>query len=1073
MLEIENQHRHSMFTNPRVPDCAVTNEAYAKRCIEVGAKVLSSCEHGWQGNAWDIHKLSEKYGLKHLAASEPYWVKDRTEKDNTNCHIFIAAKNENGRRALNKALSEANISGFYGRPRLDLSLILGLPKDDVWVTTACIAYWQYDDVDLITEQFASHFGKNFFLEVQYHNTEKQIVLNQRILKLHENLKIPLIMGCDSHYIYPAQKQDRADFINSKGVSYPEEDGWYMDFPDGDTAYERFVKQGVLSHSEIIEALSNTLTFRDVEEYDCPIFNTEIKMPSIYPEWTQEQKDAEYQRLVWNGWDQYKDEVPCQLHQLYQEEVQKEIDEVVKTKMADYFIDNYHIIKRGKENGGWLTKTGRGSAVSFITNKLLGFTEVDRIAASIKMYPERFMSAERILQAATLPDIDFNVADQEPFALAQKQVLGEDHAYPMISYGTLKDSAAWKLYAKSQGIPFELANEVSNQLKRYEEVYKQADDDEKEDMNVLDYIEEQYHEIFQKSSDYRGLVASWSVAPCSYLLYQGNIREEIGLVMINGHLCCALDGHWAEEAHFLKNDLLTVQVVNLIYQSFQRANLEIPSVRELLQWCEQDPAPWKLYENGCTLCLNQVEKPGTSARVGQYRPHNISELCAFVAAIRPGFKSMYKTFESRVPFKYGVKAFDDLIQTKEMPNSFVLYQEMEMAALHYAGIPMADTYTAVKNIAKKRAEKVLAYKETFIRGFQEAIIRDEEKSPEEAGALAEKLWVIIEDSARYSFNASHSYCVALDSLYGAWIKAHHPVEFYETALRIYEKKGNKDKMSALKDEAERYFGIHFPPFRYGQDNRKINGDPEKKIIVNSMKSIKGFGESIGTTLWDGYQQLGDYVSVSDVFLWYNQNGIKESKLIPLIQIDYFNQFGNSAELLRVVDALKLLKWGELKSLKKETLSSDVMEMVKPFVTDVGKSGNVLKTYTILDMPGLIQKFEETILSLGIQDLSYKIKASKQQEILGYVDLTTDKPEDRLKLYVMDVYALRNRFKESSAPWKYKVKCKSVGSGKMNSLDVAPSLMESNPIKTGDLIQAKDFMRDKKGYWNLISYEVIPV
>lgn len=403
MLEVENQHRHSMFTNPRVPDCAVTNEAYAKRCVELGSKVLSSCEHGWQGNAWDIHKLSQKYSLKHLAASEPYWVKDRTEKDNTNCHIFIAAKNERGRRALNDALSEANITGFYGRPRLDISLILGLPKDDVWVTTACVAYWKYEDVDSITEEFAKHFGKNFFLEVQYHNTKEQILLNQRILRLHNKLKVPLIMGCDSHFIYPSQEQDRLDFMKSKGVEYPEEDGWYMDFPDGDTAYERFAKQCVLNHSDIIDAISNTLIFRDVEEYDCPIFNTEIKMPSIYPDWTQEQKDSEYQRLVWSGWDQYQSEVPNQLHQHYKEEIQKEIDTVVQTKMADYFIDNYHIIRKGKENGGWLTKTGRGSAVSFITNKLLGFTEVDRIAASVKMYPERFMSAERILQAATLPD----------------------------------------------------------------------------------------------------------------------------------------------------------------------------------------------------------------------------------------------------------------------------------------------------------------------------------------------------------------------------------------------------------------------------------------------------------------------------------------------------------------------------------------------------------------------------------------------------------------------------------------------------------------------------------------------
>ena len=105
----------------------------------------------------------------------------------------------------------------------------------------------------------------------------------------------------------------------------------------------------------------------------------------------------------------------------------------------------------------------------------------------------------------------------------------------------------------------------------------------------------------------------------------------------------------------------------------------------------------------------------------------------------------------------------------------------MRALNYAGIDMADCYTAIKNIAKKRAEKVLAYKDTFIKGFREAIIREEHRSEDEAQAMAENLWKVIEDSAGYSFNASHSYCVALDSLYGAWLKAHHPLAFYETYM----------------------------------------------------------------------------------------------------------------------------------------------------------------------------------------------------------------------------------------------------------------------------------------------------
>lgn len=399
----QNYHRHSMYTNVKVPDSVVSIQDYAVRAKELGQTILSTVEHGWQGNVWESYNAAKANGLKMLVGAEAYWVKDRFEKDKTNCHICVLAKNENGRQALNDVLSEANITGFYNRARLDIPLLLSLPADDIWVTSACLAGWLYDDADDCWYQIAQHFGKNFFLEVQYHNTDTQMALNSRILKLRDKWKVPLIMGCDSHYIHEADAQNRTDFLVSKGINYPEEEGWYLDMPDGDTAYQRFAQQGVLSHEHIVEAISNTNVFADVEEYDSPIFNTEIKMPSLYPSWTQEQKDAEYQRLVWSGWDEYKEQVPIERREEYESEIQKEIQVVVDTKMADYFIDNYHIIRKGKENGGWLTKTGRGSAVSFLTNKLLGFTEVDRLAASVKMYPERFMSTERILEAGTLPD----------------------------------------------------------------------------------------------------------------------------------------------------------------------------------------------------------------------------------------------------------------------------------------------------------------------------------------------------------------------------------------------------------------------------------------------------------------------------------------------------------------------------------------------------------------------------------------------------------------------------------------------------------------------------------------------
>ena len=1063
----QNYHRHSHYTNPRISDSAATNQDYAKRAVELGHGILSSCEHGWQGNYFECYNLAQSNKLKFLFASEAYWVKDRFEQDKTNAHIWLGAKNETGRQALNDALSEANLTGFYGRPRLDIPLILALPADDIWVTTACVAYWQYEDIDDITLRFAEHFGNNFFLEVQYHNTEKQQFLNDRILELHAKNQLPIIMGCDSHYIQESDAQKRDDFLKSKGMDYPDETGWHMDYPDGDTAYKRFAKQSVLGHQEIIEAMENTNVFLQVEKYKSPVFNSEIKLPSIYPTWTQEQRDKEYKRLVWHGWDEYQDSVPQDQWEHYEDEIRSEIQTVIDTHMADYFIDNYYIIRKGQENGGHLTKTGRGSAVSFITNKLLGFTEVDRIAAAVKMYPERFMSTTRILQSGSLPDIDFNVDNQEPFALAQQQVLGENSAYPMLAYGTMKAPAAWKLYAKSQDIPFEVANAVSDQLHKYEMAVKHADEDEKDDISPDDFIDAAYIPVYNKSKEYQKLVVSWSIAPCSYLLYQGNIRKEIGLVKIKDKICCCMDGHVAEAGHFLKNDLLTVKVVDLIYKSYERAGMQVPTVQELLAMCPPDDDAWKMYASGCTMALNQVEKAGTSARVAEYKPTNISELCAFVAAIRPGFKSMYKTFASRQPFSYGVKAFDDLIQTEEMPNSFVLYQEQEMAALNYAGIPMDECYTAIKNIAKKRAEKVLAYKDSFQNGIKRAMIEDEHRSQEDADRMADALWQIIEDSAFYSFNASHSYCVSLDSLYSAWLKAHHPYEFYETALTLAESQGNKDKMAALQAEATDYFKVKFEPFRYGQDNRAIVGHPEQGTMTNKLSAIKGFGSGLCETLYQCGQQ--EFTSFIDVLMWLNERSVKAATVEPLIKIDYFQSFGNIPTLTKILKFFDLMKQGTAKQIKKDKVSPTMEALIQQFATDKRKDGSPAASWTITDMSGLLHKAEEEIIKLNLPDLDLKVRVQNYLDILGYIGIQTGKPEDRCTLIVTGVWPLLS--KDSGKAWAYRLGTQSVGTGKSASLSCYADRFEKHPLRAGDIIRTEsaNLYKNKRGYWYITEWE----
>ena len=1096
----------------------MTYEDYAKRAVELGHSILSSCEHGWQGRYIECHDLAKQYGLKFLFAAEAYWVWDRHEEDRSNCHIWIGAKNENGREWINEVLSQANEDGFYYQPRLDEELLDLLPAGDVWITTACVAGWKYlgeeeERLKALWKKLYDKHGDNFMFEVQYHPSERQKELNRYILNLRKEIPAPIIMGCDSHYIEENGAELRSDFLVSKEdrKAYDDEEEWFMDYPDGDTAVQRFREQGVLTEAEIAEAINRTNCFLEVEEYECDIFDDSLKLFSLHPDWTQEQKNAEYLRLVDEGWQNYKAEVAPDLLSKYEEEIKSETDTVVECHMADYFIDNYHVIRRGKELGGHLTNTGRGSAVSFFTNKLLGFTEVDRIAAKVKMYPERFMTATRILETHSLPDIDFNVAEQDIFAEGQAQVCGRDHAVQMLAYGTQKASAAWKMFAKSQNIDFATANEVSAQIKRYENKLHTVDEEEKDTIDIMDYIDKRFHDVYLRSTEYQGIITSWSPAPCAFLLYQGSIRRKIGLVKIKDRICCAMDGHWAEKNHFLKNDLLRVAVVDLINKGYTRAGLKVPTVNELLAMCPPEDPVWDIYRKGCTLGINQVEQPGTASRVGVYAPTNISELCAFIAAIRPGFKSMYKIFESRQDFSYDVKPFDDLLRTEELPQSFCLYQEQQMAVLNYAGFPMSECYAAIKNIAKKRKEKVLAYHERFINAFSKRLVEQENINKTDAAEKAKNVWKIIEDAAQYAFNSSHSYSVSLDSLYGAWLKQHHPLAFYETFMRIMDEKGDKDKLAAAKDEAESYFNIKFPPFKFGQDNRKVTADEENNAISNALTSIKGFNKAAAVALYEIGQEPPKYLS--DVLLALRPKSIMKSTTEPLAQISYFSSYGNDREVLNIIALCEEFGYGAKASMPRERVDNSFLADIVPKYADgLKKDGQPATRYTFtsLQMSALkdekkqlaaalkknptpeleeqliaveqeiaeelkrivaqaLRECEDRVLAAGIEDLPFRVKIENQQEILGYVDIRTGKEEDRRLVLVSDFRPLLS--KDTGKPWGYACFTQSLGSGKRIRLTLRSRQYDQNPIKHGSIIYVDRCTKNKSGYWYLDQYHLV--
>lgn len=288
---------------------------------------------------------------------------------------------------------------------------------------------------------------------------------------------------------------------------------------------------------------------------------------------------------------------------------------------------------------------------------------------------------------------------------------------------------------------------------------------------------------------------------------------------------------------------------------------------------------------------------------KYQPRNVSELSAFIAAIRPAFKSMYSKLENREDFSYDIPAFDKILQTEELPQSFILYQEQTMNTLNYAGFPIDECYGIIKAIAKKHPEKVRPLKERFINGFRDRIM--EEGTPKEkAEEDAARVWQIISDSCGYGFNSAHAYCMALDSLYNAYLKAHYPYEFYEVLLQTYSDKGKKDKVAELKQEMSRAFGIIEGEYKFGLDNRKFVADPDHHTIYPSLLSIKGLSQGCANDLYT----LGKKHYNSFYELWKDlkkKKNLNSGKINTLIEIGYFDDFGSIGKIKRFVEILDKL------------------------------------------------------------------------------------------------------------------------------------------------------------------------
>lgn len=941
-----NYHRHSHYSNLRSLDCISKPEDYMKRAVELGHKEYVTTEHGFQGNIYEAYTLCQKYGLKCIYGVEAYYVDDMTDKTSrANYHIILIALTEKARKEINKIMSIANTDGFYYKPRIDLKCLLSLTPTDTIITTACVASRMFKDdwEKKFLIPVYNHFKDNFYLEVQNHNEPIQIEHNKKLLQVKDKYGIQLIHANDSHYIYPEDAKYRDLFLKAKGIVYEDESNFILDYPDYDTVVQRYKKQGVLNDEQIQEALDNTLV---IDKAEGIVIDKEFKIPKV----TKGNSNKALRKILRDAWKKEKKKIPDDRIKEYEDAIYYETKIVEDCGMADYFILDHEIVKKAvNEYNAVLTRSGRGSAVSFYINHLLGLTEVDRLNSPITLYPTRFMSAERILSSRSLPDIDLNFADVKPVIKASKDILGNDGIYYMIAYKPLQEASAFRLWCKAIGMHIDEYNDVAKNLDSYIEDRK-------------------WGKIIEDSKVFRKVIESVAPSPCSFLLLDKPISEEVGLIKVGNEICCAIDGYNCDVYKFLKNDYLTVSVYRIISMVYELIGRPIDDIETLLSNC--DDKVWDIYAKGLTTTVNQCDSDIGKNMLKQYQPKTLAEISAWVAAIRPGFASLLNNFLERKPYSTGVDSLDEILEDS---FHYLLYQESIMKYLVWLGIEEKGTYDIIKKIAKKK----------FTPQEQEELHKQLEEGWVKKLGTNEgfaQTWQVVQDAARYSFNASHSLSVAIDSLYGAYLKSHYPLEYFTVVLSLYA--DDNDRTPKLISELP-YFGVSLKPIKFGKSSADYTMDKNTNSIYRGIASVKYCNPQIADELLE--LSKNHYDSFIDLLYDIDsKTSVNSRQLEILTKLNFFSDFGKNKRLLQIIDVYNKFATAKIISKKKLDELGISEFLIKKYSNKETKS-----QYRELDNAGLIKELCDRIDDDSM-NIVEQVKA--EVEYLGSCNYTNPKVKD---------------------------------------------------------------------------------
>jgi error-prone DNA polymerase len=712
-----------------------------------------------------FHKAAQAAGVRPLVGAA------LTLPDGTRLHLLVETRA--GYRALGRLVTRVKMRAPKGQARLAFDDL-----DDAGAGLVCLTGGMDGPLtpDLLTGRRAAaratlarlvrNFGRDrVYVELQRHDTRESELVTRRAVTLAREAGLPIVATGGVRHATPEERPIH-DVLTAIRLRAPLDALGRRLSPNAEQRL-RAPAEMARRFADLPEALAATgeiagrcgFTLQDLG-YRFPDYPVPAGRPQI----------AYLRELVEAGARGRYRPVTARVRQ----QLTRELQLIEKLALAGYFLIVWDIVREARARG--ILVQGRGSAANSAVCYSLGITAVDPIGMELLF--ERFLSAER----GEWPDIDLDLPSGDRREAIIQYVYGRYggmSAAMTANVITYQPRRAVREVGKALGLPSDFLDQLAKDVPGW----GYQDPDEETPGRHLrrigaDLADARIQRFARLWHAVVGLPRHLGQHSGGMVLAAGRLDEVVPLepATMPGRVVVQWDKDDCADLGIIKVDLLGLGMMAALEEAIALCRAAGREV-DLAHLPPDDPAVYQLLQAADTVGLFQVESRAQMATLPRLKPRRFYDLVVQIAIIRPGpiIGQMVHPFlarrAGRQPVVYPHPSLEPILRrTLGVP----LFQEqllrMGMVA---AGLTGGEAEELRRAFGFRRSRARMQVIEAKLRA---GIARNGITGP-----AAEEIVRAITAFAEYGFPESHAASFALLAYASAYLKVHHPAEFYAALL----------------------------------------------------------------------------------------------------------------------------------------------------------------------------------------------------------------------------------------------------------------------------------------------------